>query len=94
MLYVASEWEDPNGRWHVGCTKQLAKGSNYWWIPARMLNIPLTEFIEMLVNEYKVDQLYYFKRSNLLLYSWSNYADAHRWLLFLNREARKRNFQI
>ena len=94
MLYVAKEWQDPNGRWHVGCTDQLAKGSNYWWIPARMLDIPLTDFIEKLVNEFNVDQMYYFERSNLLLYSWENYNDAHRWLLYLNKEARARNFQI
>lgn len=94
MLYVVKEWQDPNGRWHVGCVDQLAKGSNYWWISARMLNIPLTDFIEKLVNEFNVDKMYYFERSNLLLYSWENYNDAHRWLLYLNREARARNFQI
>lgn len=99
MLYKMSEWE-VNERWYVGNTDDLVKGSNRWWLPARMLNMPIEEYILMLVNKYHAGHLKFYdygekdKRGSLLIYSFDKYKDAHRFLLDMNREARNKKFKI
>ena len=95
-LYKASEWQDANGRWHVGNLTAVGKGSNYWWYPLRLLNMQVEEYINMLVNEYKVDHVCYSEAPNVLMFSWdnNNYANAHKYMLWINRMARNKNLQL
>jgi hypothetical protein len=99
MIFKMSEWES-GGTWHVANTDDLAHGSAQWWWPARMLNISLTDFILLLKDKYHAKNFQFFsyppqdKRNSLLLYSFDNYTDAHKFLLDMNREARKRKFVI
>jgi len=99
-VFKAVEWKDGINRWHVADTSDLANDSAAWWIPARILNLPLTDFILLLKNEYKADIDGWFPESNngksLLLISWSNenYSYAHKYLLYINRIARNKNWTI
>ena len=86
-----TEWES-NGKWYSGDVSDLANGSNFWWIPARMLNMDLDDFVLLLINTFKVEKIHYNKDKNVLCYSWENYIQCHKFTLFLNKEARKRKF--
>ena len=95
--YKASEWKSGT-RWHVADTNDLAHDSAAWWIPARILNLSLEDFVLMLVNEYNATIDNWYPEANngksLLIFSWKNYADAHKYLLYINRIARNKNWTI
>ena len=95
--YKASEWQSGT-KWHVADVTDLAHDSAVWWIPARMLNLSLEDFILMLVNEYNATIDGWYPEANngksLLLFSWKNYADAYKYLLYINRVARNKNWTI
>lgn len=93
-LYKCSEWEDLAGRWYVNGTSNIMNGSGAWWIPARILNISLTDFVKLLVDEYHVSHLFYSIKHDVLIFSWDNYKDAHRWLLYINRIAKSKQVMI
>ena len=97
--FKVSEWQDTiTKEWSVGDVEELGRGSNYWWIPARLLNISLEDWILKLKNEFNA-KLTYLQPSKtapagILLYHWTNYADAHRYLLWINKLARNNNWTI
>ena len=88
-----SEWESATG-WHCNDISDLANGSGNWWNVPRMLNMDLTDYVLLLKNEFNAIDFYYKPEFNVLLWKWSSYADCHRFVLFVNREARKRKFFI
>ena len=87
-----TEWES-NGNWHSGNITDLAHGSNYWWLPARMLNISPTDYILLLKNDFHAFDFRYFEKVNLLLWRWKK-EDCHKFTLWINRIARQRCFMI
>ena len=95
-----SEWESPNGRWHVADTNELAKGSSHWWLPMRMLGISVQEFITLLKDKYHASHFHFVdygkdsQDNSLLLFTFDKYMDAHKYLLDMNRIARQKNFVI
>lgn len=59
-----------------------------------MLNISPAEFVEKLVKEFKVTTMKYDENKNILIYSWDNKADCHKFTLWCNAQARKKNYLI
>lgn len=93
-IYKAEEWQSGSGRWHVADTHDLANNSAVWWIPPKIFDLSYEDYIYMLIDKYNIDYLSYSLQSNVLLFSWKNHTDAHRYLLDINRIARNKNFQI
>lgn len=94
-LFKMTEWESgAGGRWYCGDIEDLGHGSGLWYYPARMLNISPAEFVKMLVEKYKVDNISYNAEKNVLVYSWNNREAMRKFKNAMNAEARKRNFQI
>ena len=94
-LMKFTEWQSVGTeKWNTGDVSDLAHGSNYWWNVPRMLNMPLTDYVLFLKNKFNATDFYYNPTSNVLLWSWSSYADCHAFTLFVNKEARKRKFFI
>lgn len=90
-MYKASIWQSGSGaHWYVNDTSDLASDRGKWWYPARLLNMPLTDYVNLLVNEFKVDKITYNPKSDLLYFYWINYNDANRYKLWVNREIRKK----
>ena len=87
-----TEWES-NGNWYSRDVSDLTHNSDAWWLPARMLNISLTDYIMILKNDYHAFDFRYFQDVNILLWKW-NYNDCHKFTLWINREARNRKFKI
>lgn len=93
-LYKVTEWEDPLGKWWSNNVQELATISAKWWVPARMLNMSLTDYILMLKNEYNANIISYHPDSDVLIFNWTNYADCHKYTLFINAKARKLNYIV
>ena len=89
-----TEWQSPTGYWYANDISDLAHGSGFWWHVPRMLNIELTDYILLLKNTFNVTKFYYNIEKNVLFYQWKNYNDCHRFILYINKEAKKRQFFI
>ena len=92
-LLKYTEWEQ-NGKWHTGDCSSLAKGSNYWWRPAKMLNMELTDYILMLRDKFHAINFRYNYDHNVLLFDWPSYKDCHTFTLFINKIAREKKYFI
>lgn len=95
--YVASEWQIGR-KWYVADVSDLANNSSAWWIPARLLNLSLEDYITLLVDKYNATIDKWCPDNNdgksLLIFSWYNYTDAHRYKLDMNRIARNQKWTI
>lgn len=93
-VYKLSEWQSQTGRWFCDDISDLGHGSGAWYLPARILNISLTDFVLLLKNEYNVSFIMYSKEHDMLIYSWDNQNDMRRYKNFINAKARQINFII
>lgn len=93
-LYQVSSWNSPSGRWYCNDVKDLAGVAGKWWVPARLLGLSLTDYILLLKDEFKADIHSYYEPTDLLLFSWKNYGDCHRYVLYINGKARKANYIV
>lgn len=95
-LYKVDEWQSPSGRWRCNDVQDLTGISGKWWVPARMLGMQLTDYILLLVEEFKADIECYHPKSDLLMFSWKaeDYANCHRYVLWINKMARKGNYIV
>lgn len=90
-LMKYSEWQGASGKWYANDISDFKNGSGNWWNVPRMLNMELTDFILLLKNNYNANISYH---NNVFLWSWNHYNDCHKFVLFVNSEARKRKFFI
>lgn len=90
-LYHASSWQGSSGRWFVADVTAVGKMSSAWWMPARMLNISLTDYVKLIVK-YHASNITFDGKT--LLFSFDKQADAHKWELYLNSAAKKSGFRI
>ena len=93
-ILKVSNWETASG-FVVADTNDLGHDSAVWWHIPRMLNMSLVDYIKMLKDEYQVVDFKYIPASNhLLLFFFPTQAAAHKFELFVNREAKKRKYFI
>ena len=94
-LYKVSEWQI-GSYWYTGDQSDLAHNSNLWYIPPRLLGIPLTDWIIKLKEEFNATILGFNPDSNngksLLSVGWKNYNDCHRYTLWINKQARENHW--
>ena len=95
--YKASEFQSGN-KWYVADVSDLANDSAAWWIPARLLNLSLEDYVLMLKETYNANIDKFYPDANngksLLIFSWNNYNDAHKYLLYINRVSRNQKWTI
>lgn len=89
------EWQSPAGHWYCNDTKDIGSSQGgLWWVSARMLNISLVDYVKMLINEFKVDNISYNQERDVLVYSWQSQSKMRNFKNWLNAEARKRQFYV
>ena len=89
-----TEWQSASGKWYCNDTADLSGVSGKWWVPARMLNMTLTDYILMLRNDYNANIIKYSESTDYLHFNWDKQVDCHKFVLFINREARNRKFMV
>lgn len=93
-IYKASEWESPTGQWYCNDIEDLSNGSGYWWIPARILNISLDEYVKLLINTFQVSKISYSIESNVFIFSWSNQTFMRKYKNYINKIAKNKKAYI
>lgn len=91
-LYKVEEWCGGSKKWYCNDVSDLSGVSGKWWVPARMLNISLTDFILLLKEQFNATIVTYNEHTDVLIFNWDKYIDCHRYVLWINKESRKRNF--
>lgn len=90
LLY--QEWQSQTGNWYCNDVKDLGGISGLWWIPARMMDMSLTDYISWLIKNYKPDNISW--NGKILIFSWAkeHYGLCHKFVLDINRIARNKHF--
>ena len=90
-IYKYSEWQSPSGLWHVAHIDNMQL--NRWWMAPQALGISYESYIQMLIEQYHASHIKFYTyqdaRNSFLSFSFEKYADAHRYLLDMNRVFRK-----
>ena len=95
-IYKLYEWQSPTGLWYVAHTDNMKL--NRWWLIPQALGISYENYIQMLIEQYHVSHMRFYtypegdKRNSLLTFSFEKYADAHKFLLDMNRVFKKLNW--
>ena len=95
-VYKLNEWQGQSGYWYVAHTDNMSL--NRWWMLPHALGKSYEEYIQMLKEQYHASHFKFYtyedKRNSFLFFSFEKYADAHRFLLDMNRILRKKNWTI
>ncbi len=91
------EWQSASGKWYAADTDKFSP----WWIIPQALGIsPLPDYITLLIEQYHANIVRFIdygsedRRNSLLIFNFDNYTDAHRFVLDVNRNARKKKIMI
>ena len=93
-LYKVEDWRAGSGKWYCNDVSDLAGIAGKWWVPARMLGISLTDYILLLKDKFNATIVTYVEDTDVLIFHWDTYTDCHRYVLYINKEARNRKFFI
>lgn len=93
-IYEAKIWEGQSGKWYCNDTRYIGRGSGEWHVPARILGISPAEFIQFLLDNFQPDYYYYDKDKNFFSYSWADQENCNKYKNYINRESRKKGFQV
>lgn len=91
-LYKASIWQGGSKLWYVSDIEDLGGHSGRWWVPCRILGISPADYVQLLIDEFKVSNIKYDKEKNFLYFSWEKESDARRYKNWINSMARKANY--
>ena len=95
-IYKLNEWQSPTGLWHVAHTDNMKL--NRWWLIPQALGMSYEDYIQMLIEQYHVSHMHFYtysegdKRNSFLSFAFEKYADAHKFLLDMNRTFKKLNW--
>ena len=92
-LYRLTEWESVTG-WHCGDVEDLGRGSNVWWLPAKMLGISPAQYIKWVIDNYHPDNVYHSNDYVFVGWSWKDQSSMRKFKNNMNALARKHNFII
>ena len=94
MLFELKEWQSTSGMWHCGHTASFPKETQLWVVPARILGISPAEFLKILIDKYKPDDIFHNDDCTFVSWSWKSQSQMREYKNWMNAEARKKNFQV
>lgn len=92
MLYQEKEFKAGNNYYSVGAAV-VGKRYHSWMVPCRILGLTPAEYAKLLIEEFNANVVYYPEQKFLSRY-WISANDVNRWRLYINREARQKNYQV
>ena len=92
-LYRMTEWESPLG-WHCGDVEDLGHGSNYWWLPAKMMGLTPAQYLKYVIDNYKPDSIRHSENFSYVGWSWKDQSAMRKFKNSMNALARKKNFMV
>ena len=93
-VFKLTEFQGSSGMWYCNDVSNFVGGSGNWWNAARAWNLSPAAFIEMLIKDFKPDNISYNQDKNVLVYSWKSQITMRNFKNKTNAAARRNNFQI
>lgn len=90
-LYQMTCWESA-GRWHVNDVKNLSGRSAKWYAPMRILGISVEEYVDLLLNTFHAEGMYYYAPTDYLAFHFTKEKDAKAFCSYVNKIARHSNY--
>lgn len=90
-LYQMTHWES-KGRWYVNDIKNLGGRSGKWYVPMRILNLSVEDYVNLLVNRFHAKGLFYYEPTDLLYFYFPKESDAKLFCSFVNNKAKVSNY--
>ena len=94
MLYKCTEWQGASGIWYCEHTDSFPKDVQKWVVPARILGVSVDEFLKLLIEKFKPDQISYRKDGSFVSWGWSKQSEMRKFKNWINAESRRKNYQI
>jgi|GEM_PF-3882093 len=92
MLYQEKEFKAGNNYYSIGAAV-VGKRYHSWMVPCRILGLTPAEYVKLLIEEFNAI-VTYSPKQKFLSRHWKNVNDFNRWRLYINREARQKNYQV
>lgn len=90
-LYQMTCWESA-GKWYTNDVKSLSGRSAKWYTPMRILNLPVEEYIELLLNTFHAQNIHYYSPTDFLAFHFLTEKDAKAFCSYVNKVARHNNY--
>ena len=90
-LYQMTCWESVE-RWYVNDVKNLCGRSAKWYTPMRILGISVEEYINLLLNTFHAEGMYYYAPTDYLSFYFVKEKDAKAFCSYVNKKARTLNY--
>lgn len=89
QVFKLSCWQSgANNRWYCNDTALIGK----WYIPMRILNLSIEDFIEFLINKCHAHIVHYCEQTDCLIFYFNKEKDAKNFCSIVNKESKKKNF--
>lgn len=90
-LYQMTCWESPTKKWHVNDIKNLGGKSGKWYVPMRILNLSIDEYVNLLIEK-GAKGLHYYEPTDYLGFYFSTEKEAKAFCSYVNKVARQCNY--
>ena len=87
-VYKINIWQAASKLWYCADTSHMTK----WWVVPKILGITLEEYVQLLIDKYKVDNIEYAIDTDVLVFSWKKEGKARIFKNDVNRIARNKHF--
>lgn len=91
-LYCMTHWEN-NGEWRVNDVKNLSGRSAKWYTPMRILDLSVEDYIYLLKDKFKAHIQFYYAPTDYLAFYFDKEIEAKAFCNYVNKEARRKNYQ-
>lgn len=92
-LYKMTYWNN-NGNWYCNDVQDISGPSAKWYVPMRILNLSIEEYITLLVDTFHAKDLSYYEPTDYLHFRFLTEKDVKAFCSYVNKAARKRSFVI
>lgn len=87
-IFKINIWQSGSGHWYCADTNKMTK----WWVIPALLGVSLEDYVKMLLDKYKVDNIDYRQKGDVLIFSWNKERYARIFKNDVNRIARNKHF--
>lgn len=90
-LYNMTCWEFA-GHYYCNDVQNIGGKSCKWYIPMRILNLSVEDYIKLLINTFHVEGLKYNKETDCLIFHFNAEKDAKSFCAYVNKKAKNSKY--
>lgn len=90
-LYKATTWRS-HRRWFVNDVTNLSGNSSKWYVPMRILDISIEDYITLLIDKFNAKGFFYYAPTDFLSFYFTKENDAKRFCSYINNIAKIKKY--